>query len=77
MAGVASSSSSQKMLALDLLSGIEGNESVGRNVTTTRHVLQIVFQRQTEGYMRKGHALDVDWMEIMIEQGLQMVNFGL
>ncbi|QSS62291.1 hypothetical protein I7I51_04468, partial [Histoplasma capsulatum] len=66
MAGVASSSSSQKMLALDLLSGIEGNESVGRNVTTTRHVLQIVFQRQTEGYMRKGHALDVDWMEIMI-----------
>ncbi|KKZ64832.1 hypothetical protein EMCG_09280 [[Emmonsia] crescens] len=77
MAGVASSSSSQKMLALDLLSGIEGNESVGRNVTTTRHVLQIVYQRQTEGYMRKGHALDVDWVEIMIEQGLQMVNFGL
>ncbi|OAX83466.1 hypothetical protein ACJ72_02168 [Emergomyces africanus] len=77
MAGVASSSSSQKMLALDLLSSIEGNESVGRNVTTTRHVLQIVYQRQTEGYMRKGHALDVDWVEIMIEQGLQMVNFGL
>ncbi|OJD27852.1 hypothetical protein ACJ73_00755 [Blastomyces percursus] len=77
MAGVASSSSSQKMLALDLLSSMEGNESVGRNVTTTRHVLQIVYQRQTEGYMRKGHALDVDWVEIMIEQGLQMVNFGL
>ncbi|PGG99304.1 hypothetical protein AJ79_08571 [Helicocarpus griseus UAMH5409] len=77
MAGVASSSDSQKMLALDLLSSIEENESVGRNVTTTRHVLQIVWERQNDGYMRKGHALDVDWVEIMVEQGLQMVNFGL
>ncbi|EEH19043.2 hypothetical protein PABG_01362 [Paracoccidioides brasiliensis Pb03] len=77
MVGVASSSPSQKMLVLDLLSSIEGNESVGRNVTTTRHVLQIVHQRQNDGYMQKGHALDVDWVEIMVEQGLQMVNFGL
>ncbi|KAK2806917.1 hypothetical protein FQN51_005717 [Onygenales sp. PD_10] len=77
MAGVASSSGSQKMLAVDLLSSIEANESVGRNVTTTRHVLQIVYQRQTEGYMQRGHSLDVDWIEIMIEQGLQLVNFGL
>ena len=77
MAGVASSSGSQKMLALDLLSSIESHEGVGRNVTTTRHVLQIVCQRQTEGFMKRGHSLDVDWIEIMIEQGLQMVNFGL
>jgi hypothetical protein len=77
MAGIASSSGSQKMLALDLLSSIECHEGVGRNVTTTRHVLQIVYQRQTEGFIKQGHSLDVDWVEIMIEQGLQMVNFGL
>ena len=77
IAGVASNSPSQKMAALDLLSAIEGSEAVGRNVTTTRHVLQVVFQRQTDAYMTQGHALDVDWIDIMAEQGLQMVNFGL
>jgi hypothetical protein len=77
MAGIASSSGSQKMLALDLLSSIGNHEGVGRNVITTRHVLQIVYQQQTEGLIKQGHSLDVDWVEIMIEQGLQMVNFGL
>lgn len=77
MAGVATSSGSQKMLALDLICALGTNEAVGRNVATTAHVLQTVYQRQTESYMRKGHALDVDWIDIMADQGLQLVNFGL
>ncbi|PGH10810.1 hypothetical protein AJ80_07361 [Polytolypa hystricis UAMH7299] len=71
MAGVTSSSSQRQQFALDLIAGIERNGGVGRNVGTTRHVLNIVYQRRGEGYG------DVDWMEIMREQGLQMVNFGL
>jgi len=76
MAGVASSSGSDKMLALDLMTIME-KEGVGRNTTTTRHILQIVYERQTQRFMHQGHSLDVDWMDIMVEQGLQVVNFGI
>ncbi|KAK2738267.1 hypothetical protein FQN57_007130 [Myotisia sp. PD_48] len=77
MAGVTSSSPTQKMIALDLLSRLEGHEAVGRNLSATRHVLQTVYRQQTNGYMRCGHALHVNWTEIMRGLGLQMVNFGL
>ncbi|KAK2873621.1 hypothetical protein FQN49_002227 [Arthroderma sp. PD_2] len=77
IAGAASSSPSQKMMALDILSSFERNEGVGRNVATARQLLQTIFQHQTDGYMRRGHALDVDWLDIMAKQRLQMVNFGL
>ncbi|KAL1965612.1 hypothetical protein VTN77DRAFT_5289 [Rasamsonia byssochlamydoides] len=76
MAGMATSSGGQKMIAMDLISSME-KEGVGRNATTTRHVLQIVYERQTQRFMTVGHSLDVDWTEAMIEQGLQVVNFGL
>jgi hypothetical protein len=78
MAGIASSSPSQKMLAHDLLSSFEHrSEGVGRNISTARHLLHIVYQRQTDSYMARGHALDVSWMSIMVEQGLQVVNFDI
>jgi hypothetical protein len=76
MAGVATASGGQKMMAMDLMSSME-KEGVGRNATTTRHVLQIVYERQTQQFMTVGHSLDVDWAGIMVEQGLQVVNFGL
>jgi hypothetical protein len=76
MAGVASSSGSDKMMALDLMSAME-KEGIGCNTTTTRHLLQIVYGRQTQRFMKMGHSLDVDWIDVMIEQGLQVVNFGL
>lgn len=76
MAGVGSSSGSDKMMALDLMMTME-KEGVGRNTTTTRHVLQIVYERQTQRFMNVGHSLDVDWIDIMVEQGLKVVNFGL
>ncbi|EFR01749.1 hypothetical protein MGYG_04749 [Nannizzia gypsea CBS 118893] len=77
IAGVAATSPTHKMIALDILSSFETNEGVGRNVATARQLLQTVYQHQTNGYMRRGHAFDVDWLDIMTKQGLQMVNFGL
>jgi hypothetical protein len=76
MAGASSSSSGQKMVAMDLMLSME-KDGVGRNATTTRHVLQLVCQQQTQQLMCEGHTLDIDWAEIMIQQGLQVVNFGL
>ncbi|KAN0086706.1 Fungal specific transcription factor domain containing protein [Elaphomyces granulatus] len=76
MAGTASSSSGRKMRAMDLISSME-KDGIGRNATTTRHVLQIVCRQRTQQLMCEGYSLDVDWAEIMIEQGLQIVNFGL
>jgi hypothetical protein len=75
MAGIACSSGPDKMTVLDLISTLE-KEGVGRNTTTTRHVLEIVYERQTQRFMDVGHFLDVDWIDIMIEQGLQLVSFG-
>ena len=76
MAGVASASGAEKMMALDLIASME-KESIGTNTTATRHALQIVYERQTQQFMSVGHSLHVNWMEVMIEQGLQVVSFGL
>lgn len=76
MAGVASSSGAQKMMAMDLLSNME-RDGVGRNASTIRQLLQIVYERQTQQFMMMGHPLDVDWAGMMVEHGLQVVNFGL
>jgi Fungal specific transcription factor domain len=76
MAGVASTDGNEKMLALELISCME-KESIGSNTTATRHALQIVYEQQTQRFMHTGQSLDVNWNEIMLEQGLQVVNFGL
>jgi Fungal specific transcription factor domain len=76
MAGVASIDGNEKMLALELISGME-KESIGSNTTATRHALQIVYEQQTQRFMHTGQSLDVNWSDIMLEQGLQVVNFGL
>jgi hypothetical protein len=71
MAGFASTDGTQKMMALDLISALE-KTSIGSNTTATRHALQIVYERQTQRFMHTGHSLDVDWLDIMVEQGLQV-----
>lgn len=76
MVGVSTPSGSQKMMALDFISSME-KAGVGRNATTTRHILQIVYERQTQQFMSAGHSFHINWLEVMIEQGLQVVNFGL
>lgn len=74
--GVSTPSGSQKMMALDFISSME-RAGVGRNATTTRHILQIVYERQTQQLIAMGHSFHLYWVDIMIEQGLQVVNFGL
>jgi len=76
MAGFASTDGNQKMMALDMISTME-KKSIGSNTTATRHALQVVYERQTQRFMHTGHSLDVNWSDVMVEQGLQVVNFGL
>jgi hypothetical protein len=76
MAGVASTDGTEKMLALELISSLE-KESIGSNTTATRHALQIIYEQQTQRFMHTGQSLDVNWSDTMLEQGLQVVNFGL
>jgi hypothetical protein len=76
IAGYASTDGSQKMMALDLIQRSE-ESSIGANTIVTRRALQIVYEKQTSRFMTTGHSLDICWKDIMIEQGLQVVNFGL
>lgn len=65
------------MMAMELMTGMEDEEDgLGRNAATTRAILQTVYERQLERLMRVGHTLDVDWADLMVKEGLQMVNFG-
>ncbi|KAJ5678612.1 hypothetical protein N7462_006856, partial [Penicillium macrosclerotiorum] len=77
LAGATASASGLKMMAMELMTGMEDEEDgMGRNAATTRAILQTVYERQLERLMRVGHTLDVDWADLMTQEGLQMVNFG-
>lgn len=76
IAGVSSHSGAEKRHAMDLIASME-KESLGANTSATRRLLQVVYERQTERFMRVGHSLDVNWMAIMADQEIQIVNFGL
>lgn len=76
IAGVSTSSADQKMMAMDLICSME-KQGIGRNATTIRHLLQMVYQAQTEELMTLGHPARVGWSDVMSQQGIQIVNFGL
>ena len=76
MAGFASADGSQKMMALELIQRLE-EKSIGSNTTATRRALGIVYERQTSRFMVSGQDRDICWRDVMMEQGLQVVNFGL
>ncbi|KAJ5172302.1 transcriptional regulator family: Fungal Specific TF [Penicillium capsulatum] len=77
LAGATVSDSGLKMVAMELMMGMEDDEDeMGRNAATTRAILQTVYERQLDRQMRVGHSLDVDWADLMAQEGLQMVNFG-
>lgn len=76
VAGVTSTTSSLKAVALDLLLAIEkitadknGDEG---NISATRALMQTVYQRQAESFMQRGHCLDMDWVEIMVAEGFKL-----
>lgn len=77
LAGATASASGLKMMAMELMTSMEDEEDgMGRNAATTRAILQIVYERQLERLMHVVHTLDVDWSDLMAQEGLQMVNFG-
>lgn len=77
LAGITASASGLKMMAMESMTSMEDEEDgMGRNAATTRAILQTVYERQLERLMRVGHTMDVDWVELMAQEGLQMVNFG-
>lgn len=76
IAGFVATDGAQRMSALDLLRSLE-KESIGRNTSATRRALAAVYERQNERFMNTGQSLDVDWMEVMAEKDLMVVNFGL
>lgn len=76
IAGFASTNGGQRTQALDLIRQME-KDSIGRNTAVTRKALSTVYEKQNERFMNTGQSLDVDWMEVMMEQDLMVVNFGL
>ena len=65
-----------KKKALELIRYFE-RESVGSNTRATRKFLEEVYVKQSDGMKRKGHCLDVDWIEIGEAMGQRIINFGL
>ncbi|KKY17407.1 hypothetical protein UCRPC4_g05651 [Phaeomoniella chlamydospora] len=76
MAGIATGSGPEKMMALDLMMTME-KESIGTNTTATRQLLQTIYERQNQRFMSVGHSLDVCWKDVMLENDVQLFNFGL
>lgn len=76
MAGYASLDGNQRMVALDLIRSME-KTSIGRNTAMTRKALAAVYEKQNERFMNTGQSLDVDWIEVMVERDLRVVNFGV
>lgn len=76
MAGFASTDGAQRMQALDMIRIME-KDSIGRNTTVTRKALAAVYEAQNERFMNTGQSLDVDWMQVMVEKELLVVNFGV
>ena len=76
IAGFVTTDGAQRMNALDLLRAME-KSSIGRNTTSTRKALAALYEKQNERFMNTGQSLDVDWMEVMAERKLMVVNFGL
>ena len=76
MAGFAAVLPTEKRRAAELMMTME-HESVGKNTRATRELLQAVYEKQRETSMSMRRVPYVDWIEVMHERGLQVVNFGL
>ena len=76
MAGFAAVVPGEKRRAEEIMITME-HEGVGNNTRATRELLQAVYERQRETSMNMRRILNVDWIEVMHERGLQVVHFGL
>ena len=82
MAGFVSRSEEERREILGLVRSME-EDSVGRNFVAVRQLLEIVYERQErrkrelreQGW--RGGREDVDWVALIGEMGLQVVNCRL
>ncbi|RAL08678.1 uncharacterized protein BO97DRAFT_437458 [Aspergillus homomorphus CBS 101889] len=75
LSGAVAASSSLKMMALELLSGLEETD-VGSSAATACHILQVIYERQIQHSSRGEHAQEFSWVEVLSEHGLQLVSYG-
>lgn len=76
MAGLVSESTADREEALELLTALE-QKTMGRVANASKVLLELVYERQEMSLQRGGNALDVDWVQIVVERGLQVVNCRL
>jgi Fungal specific transcription factor domain len=76
MAGYASTVGDMQLSALDLIGRMD-RVSIGRNTAASKTALGKVYEKQNERFMTTGQSLDVDWMDVIGEQNMLIVNFGL
>lgn len=76
MAGLVSESTADREEALELLTALE-QKTMGRVANASKLLLELVYERQEISSQRGGNALDVDWVQIVVERGLQVVNCRL
>ena len=76
MAGCAAATASDKTLARDLIHRME-QESVGKNTRATRKLLEAVYEQQKASLSSTDQSKEVDWVQVMKDSGLQVVNYGL
>lgn len=76
MAGFASDDANDKDGAMNLLMALE-REAMGKVARASRDLLEIVYEKQNEEMSRVGHVLDVDWVQILVEKGLQIASCRL
>ncbi|KAI9849047.1 MAG: hypothetical protein M1838_000301 [Thelocarpon superellum] len=76
LAGFASVEPAQKREALDAIRAFE-RVSLTPSALTILQLLELVYIQQEQSIMELGDAAHVDWVEVMVENGLIVVNFGL
>ena len=76
MAGFAAETASDRSEALELLTALE-QETMGRVANASRELLQLVFDKQNERLLMGNSRWKVDWVQVAVESGMQIVNCRL
>ena len=76
MAGIANQNPFDQQQIIKLLLAFE-RQSIGKAMVATRHILEIVYEKQGEVMRMGADPLMVDWVDTVAERGLQMIDARL
>lgn len=76
MAGIAIQNPSGHGKVIKLLVAFE-SQSIGLVMRATRQILEIVYEKQRDVIMLGANPLTVDWIDVVAERGLQMIDARL